>query len=130
MGSWVRGGLIYGVIGVSIGTILAAARTLVLVPLFGDMPGYLIELALASIAVVISGLWLMRELGSWTTNSALYFGVLGAATTLLIGAAINFLVLGLSLAESLQVASMTHGIVFPFALAAMAMAPSVLTQRA
>jgi hypothetical protein len=130
VGNWVRGGLLYGAMGLSIGTILAAVRTLILIPLFGDTFGFLIELALGTITIVIAGLWLMRELGSWTTNSALYFGLLGSATAMVIGAKINMLILGSGLNESIHVASMTHGIVFPVVLAVMAMAPTVLTQRA
>ena len=130
MTKWMRLGVVYGAVGVSIGIVLAAARHLLLVPVLGDRVGLLAEFAIAAVAVVLSGLLLLRRFGPWTTNSALYFGVTGAVAALTIGAPINLLVLGFGVAESMAFAGMTHGVSFPLALSIMAVLPAVLTQRA
>ena len=130
MTKWIRFGFIYGVVAVSIGVVLIAARQLLLVPALGDRLGLVAEFVVASVAVVVSGLLLLRRFGPWTTNSALYFGLTGAVSAIVIGAPINFLVLEFGFAESLAFASMTNGAVLLLALGIMAFAPVCLTQRA
>jgi hypothetical protein len=130
MTKWIRFGFLYGVVGVSIGIALAAMRHLLLVPALGDRFGLLAEFAIAAVAVVVSGLMLLRRFGPWTTNSALYFGVTGALSTMTIGAPINLLVLGFGIADSMANAGLTHGSAFPLALGIMAFFPVFLTQRA
>lgn len=130
MTKWIRFGFIYGVVAVSIGVVLIAARQLLLVPALGDRLGLVAEFVVASVAVVVSGLLLLRRFGPWTTNSALYFGLTGALSALTIGAPINFLALEFGVAQSMAFASTTHGAGLLLALGIMAFAPVCLTQRA
>mgnify|MGYP001809679731 CR=1 FL=1 len=127
---WLRRGLIYGVMGLSIGTILAFARTTLLAPMIGVWPAAILEVAIAAVLVLASGLWLMGDRAMWTTNSTLAFGVVGAACYFALGLAITFLVLGGGVQDLANNVALTHGLVFPFLLVAMAVGPAMVTQRA
>ncbi len=130
MASWVKIGITFGFMALSIGTTLAAVRALVLVPLLSESMAMIVEFTFAVVLLTISGLWLMRRGGPWTTNTALYFGGVGAivygATSLLI----NMIALGGPAQAIWLAASLTHGALFPVALALMALGPAVMTQRA
>ena len=130
MTKWIRVGLVYGFMGLSIGIIVAAIRTIVLFPCFGEALGTGIEILLSGSLITASGLWLMRNHGGWTTNSAIYFGGTGALAYLLLTAPVNFFVLGHGAAMAVQQETLTHGNLFPLALVIMSLGPAVLTQRA
>jgi hypothetical protein len=127
---WLRLGVIYGVMGLSIGTILAFARTMLLAPWIGDWPAAILEVAVVAALVLASGLWLMRGRAGWTTNSTLAYGVVGAAVYFVAGIGLNFIVLGGGVQELAYNVALTHGLVFPFLLVAMAVGPAMVTQRA
>lgn len=129
MAKWVRIGAIYGIVALSIGTALAALRTLVFVPLFGEGIGIPLEFGLAALSMIGSGLWLMRRHGPWTTNSALYFGGMGAGVYAAAALPINLLTPGGDAIAMFNTVSLTHGAVFPVALAVMALGPALITQR-
>lgn len=130
MTGWIRAGLVFGIVALAIGTALALLRTLFLVPLFGETTGMAIEFGLAAFLLIGSGLWLMRWYGRWTTNSALYFGGLGAGVYAIASLPINILTLGGDAATVMNSASLTHGALFPLSLAIMALGPAMITQRA
>ncbi len=130
MTKWLRLGLIYGVVGVTVGMVMAAAGHWLLVPLLGRQVGLMVEIALAALAVVASGLVMMRRAGPWTTNSAVYFGMTGAMAAIAIGMPIDLLGPGPGLAESISASSLRHGTSLPVALGIMAFGPAILTQRA
>ncbi len=113
MANWIRTGILYGLMALVIGTILAALRAMVFLPVFGEAIGMPLEFGLAALASVGSGLWLMRRRGGWTTNSALYFGGLGAIVYAAAGLPINLLALGAMLSALFNTASLTHGAIFP-----------------
>ncbi len=120
----------FGAMALAIGTILALLRTLLFVPTFGETTGMAVEFGLAALLLIGSGLWLMRWYGPWTTNSALYFGGLGAGLYGIASLPINLLVLGGDAAAVMNTASLTHGALFPLSLAIMALGPAMVTQRA
>ena len=130
MAGWIRAGLLFGIVALAIGTILALLRTLALVPIFGETIGMAIEFGLAALLLIGSGLWLMRWYGRWTTNSALYFGGLGTGIYAMASLSINLLALGVDAATVMNSASLTHGALFPLSLAIMALGPAMMTQRA
>lgn len=130
MAGWIKAGLLFGIIALSIGTILALLRTLLLVPAFGETTGMAIEFSLAALLLIGSGLWLMRWYGHWTTNSALYFGGVGACVYAMASLPINLLTLGGDAATVMNSAGLTHGALFPLSLAIMALGPAMMTQRA
>lgn len=130
MAGWIRAGLNFGVMALAIGTILALLRTLLLVPAFGETTGMAFEFSLAALLLIGSGLWLMRWYPRWTTNSALYFGGVGAGVYAIASLPLNLLTLGGDAATVLNSASLTHGALFPVSLAIMALGPAVATQRA
>lgn len=130
MESWVKTGLTYGFMALSIGTTLAALRALVLAPLVSPSAAMVLEFGLAVGLLTASGLWLMRNGGPWTTNTALYFGGIGAAVYGLSSLVISWAALGGPVRAILEASTLTHGALFPLALALMAMGPAVMTQRA
>lgn len=130
MAGWIRAGLLFGVIALPIGAILALLRTLLLVPALGETIGLALEFSLAVLLLIGSGLWLMRWYGQWTTNSALYFGGLGAGVYAIASLPINVLMLGGDAATIMNSAGLTHGALFPLSLAIMALGPAMMTQRA
>ena len=130
MAGWIRAGLMFGVMALAIGTIIALLRTLLLVPAFGENTGMALEFGLAALLLIGSGLWVMRWYGRWTTNSALYFGGLGAGVYLIASLPINLVTLGDDAATVMNSAGLTHGALFPLSLAIMALGPAVVTQRA
>jgi hypothetical protein len=130
MAGWIRAGLVFGIVALAIGTALALLRTLFLVPLFGETTGMAIEFGLAAFLLIGSGLRLMRWYGRWTTNSALYFGGLGAGVYAIASLPINLLTFGGDAATVMNSASLTHGALFPLSLAIMALGPAMITQRA
>jgi hypothetical protein len=130
MAGWIRAGLMFGVMALAIGTIIALLRTLLLVPAFGETTGMALEFCIAALLLIGSGLWVMRWYGRWTTNSALYFGGLGAGVYLIASLPINLVTLGDDAATVMNSAGLTHGALFPLSLAIMALGPAVVTQRA
>lgn len=130
MAEWVKTGLNYGFMALSIGTTLAAVRALVLSPLLSPSTAMTVEFGLGVVLLSGSGLWLMRQHGPWTTNTALYFGGVGAAVYGVTSLAINMVALGGPAQAILEASTLTHGALFPLALALMALGPAVMTQRA
>jgi len=127
---WVKTGLTYGLMALSIGTTLAAIRALVLTPLMTPSTATMVEFGLGAVLLTGSGLWLMRQRGPWTTNTALYFGGVGAAVYGLASFIISWIALGGSANAIVSASTLTHGALFPLALSLMALGPAVMTQRA
>lgn len=126
---WLRLGLIYGIMALSIGTILAAIRTL-LMPSVSSGALHYGEVVAAVALIVASGMWLLRQHDRWTTNTTLDFGCVGACVYAAGAIALNWAVMPSSLHDLVVNATLTHGILFPAVITIMSLAPAVMTQRA
>lgn len=130
MPHWIKAGLLYGLAGFALAVALAAARALVLEPLVGRDAALTVEFVVFAAALVAVGLGLMPRFGPWTTNSSLAYGMVGAGLVFAVDAPIGALVSGAGVQDWMTTAALTHGTLFPVALAVMAIGPSFLTARA
>ncbi|MEZ5924050.1 MAG: hypothetical protein R3D57_06660 [Hyphomicrobiaceae bacterium] len=123
----IHDGLIYGTVGFSAGFVLGVLREVSLIPMLGAELGRLIEFAVATIAIVAVGWWLVarrrpaRSFWSWFG-----VGLLGVATLLLLESALALLVLDMPLGAYLAEFDVRQGALFPIGLLVMVLAPAIL----
>jgi hypothetical protein len=135
---WIKGGLIYGLVAFLVSIAAAALRTHVLVPATNADSALMIELPLMVLVTVGLGFAIMKWMGGpWTTRTTFDFGFIGGVVLVALEIQAAFMQ-GLdfasfsreTVAAYLTAPSLTHGMLFPFAVIALALAPSFLTQKA
>ena len=113
---------LYGLAGFAIGFVFGAIRQLLLAPNFGDAASRWMEFPFVTLAIAGLGWWFgVRRAGSG--GAALLIGIGGLACLLLIESVFALQMLGMSMADYLATFDIARGALFPYGLAAMAIAP-------
>lgn len=110
---------VYGALGFAAGFVFGALRQLVLIPVFGDRMGHLIEFPVVTLAACAIGLWI----GARTTAPALAIGLLGVAILIAFESTMALGFMRVPLTDYLAGYDLTRGALFPIGLALMAAAP-------
>lgn len=112
----------YGLGGFAIGFVFGAIRQLVLAPNFGDGASRWMEFPFVTLAIAWLGWWFgARKAGS--AGAAVLIGIGGLACLLVIESVFALQMLGMSPEEYLATFDISRGALFPYGLAAMAIAP-------
>jgi len=121
-GNW-KLALLYGLIAFGIGFVFGALRELVLIPLVGQAGGHWAEFPLVTGAICTVGYRIGAGMGWRPDTWVAGFG--GAALLMAIEAAFAFWVMRQPVDIFLAGFDISKGALFPFGLAAMAVAPRV-----
>ncbi|MBL8588849.1 MAG: hypothetical protein JNK46_10005 [Methylobacteriaceae bacterium] len=127
-----RGGVacaaVYGVATFAAGFACGALRELALIPAFGPRGGHLVEFPLMIAAVLLIAQRLVR--GRHATSAQwLGVGLAGAALLVAIEAAFALFILKRPPEDYVAGFDVTRGALFPYGLAIMAIAPTLLARR-
>ena len=119
-GSW-KLALLYGLGGFAIGFVFGALREMLLIPALGQAGGQLAEFPLVTGAICAFGYRLGTGIG-WRPDTWLV-GLGGVAVLLAVEAPFALYVMGQPVEVFLASFDILRGALFPYALAAMAVAP-------
>lgn len=124
-----RPGIIYGVLAFIAGFVLGALRELVLIPVFGDRTGHLIEFVPLVALIIIIAWRIMAEQSGGSPGVALAMGCIGVAVLLALESSVAIFLFGMDVHDYLAGFNIFRGELFPLGLIIMAITPVFFAHR-